>query len=519
MSALKSDELASFHARLASRGKGAKDWANTFTEVEYLSEGKFRATFLALPCFCKLPADIINPSWSKVGSVYIAGINVFLAEVNGTRVTIRVETSQAEWNPQIFLNGVEQICLSEPALIHVDPVNPNYHNNILEWDYGFCKRRLRLIEGAILEIYILDHHPDYKKGMVIKGECNKCGKCDFGCIHQNPDRTCSVYDKRKEMNLLDCIKYPDVDDLLANTAPPECSYWIEYQGEKVQPRDVELIIKSNMWNQGINFSRAMCSEGIMEVVGDEKRFSFNWRVDGKPRVWHYPLMIDDTLTVYSTASDDSIWNTNDPTWVGAHDAASGDAFRTGNWVDAGTYYDSRNLTYTCERAFLFFNTAPLGAEAAITSGVLSLYGNNKTQVDAGHADLHIVEGIQNDPLLLSDFGAQLAKTTSGGSITYAAFTVGAYNDLTLNATGRGWINKVGTTKFCFRVAGDINNSTPTGKYNDISFYANEQGVGFQPRLVVEYGTPSGGLKMIPSLKGHMGYDLKTRGGKARRRIF
>jgi hypothetical protein len=31
--------------------------------------------------------------------------------------------------------------------------------------------------------------------------------------------------------------------------------------------------------------------------------------------------------------------------------------------------------------------------------------------------------------------------------------------------------------------------------------------------------PAGGLRMIPSLKGHMGYDLKTRGGKARRRIF
>jgi len=29
----------------------------------------------------------------------------------------------------------------------------------------------------------------------------------------------------------------------------------------------------------------------------------------------------------------------------------------------------------------------------------------------------------------------------------------------------------------------------------------------------------GGLLLIPSLKGHMGYDLKTRGGKARRRMF
>lgn len=33
-----------FHAKLIAKGKGSKDWANAFTEVEYLGNGKFAAS-------------------------------------------------------------------------------------------------------------------------------------------------------------------------------------------------------------------------------------------------------------------------------------------------------------------------------------------------------------------------------------------------------------------------------------------------------------------------------------------
>lgn len=62
--------------------------------------------------------------------------------------------------------------------------------------------------------------------------------------------------------------------------------------------------------------------------------------------------------------------------------------------------------------------------------------------------------------------------------------------------------------------------------NDFTDFASEEDPtppNPPPTLYVEYTPPAppaaGGLRMIPSLKGHMGYDLKTRGGKARRRMF
>ena len=40
--------------------------------------------------------------------------------------------------------------------------------------------------------------------------------------------------------------------------------------------------------------------------------------------------------------------------------------------------------------------------------------------------------------------------------------VSGYNDITLNADGRSWINKTGTTKFCIRSSRDIDGNTPSG---------------------------------------------------------
>ena len=53
---------------------------------------------------------------------------------------------------------------------------------------------------------------------------------------------------------------------------------------------------------------------------------------------------------------------------------------------------------------------------------------------------------------------------------------------------------------------------PEGTTRDYSIYCNYTAA---PPVEVE----EGGLRMTLSLKGHMGYDLKTRGGKARRRTF
>ncbi len=111
-------------------------------------------------------------------------------------------------------------------------------------------------------------------------------------------------------------------------------------------------------------------------------------------------------------------------------------------------------------------------------------------------------------------------TLAGEALTAAVVYI-------LNIVGDG--NDVSDTYF-YQVAFDVNGAVasyrqvhnyaapvspwiiaPEGITKDYSIYVNYP---FVPEPAVE----EGGLRMTLSLKGHMGYDLKTRGGKARRRV-
>lgn len=442
-----------------------------------LKSNKRIAVFSASPRVTKDGKKII-PQWKKSpDGTYHADTNAFSASVESKRVNISKDGKASSWSPQVFLNGIEVLCDPKPLLID-DPDNKNYKRNILEWDYGFCKRQLRLAHGAILENYILTHHPDYKEGMVVKGECNRCGKCDAGCVFQNEDGTCSVYDKRKEMGYLDCIKYPDVDDLLANTAPAECSYWIEYQGQRFEPRNVELIIKSNLKGD-IKFNRPWCSEGVLQVVGDEKRFSFNWKIDDKPRVWHYPLIIDDSATFYSTTSDGIVGYTAVADWDTCHDALTGDyvndSVAGGQAAMVAEWY-ARYTWYNIYRSFFYFDTSSLGAGATVTAVTFSLYGAEKQE-----SDVCAMKGTQADPLTDADF-----DSFTGSEYGHVSWATEQYNNIVFNAQGRADIEIEGITKICAReYTHDYLDASPgTSPYRNGCYYAEETGTDKDPKLVV-----------------------------------
>lgn len=140
----------------------------------------------------------------------------------------------------------------------------------------------------------------------------------------------------------------------------------------------------------------------------------------------------------------------------AHGAANGDEVV----LAEGDVYNKTG--YVVGRSFLYFDTSSIGSGATILNATFSFYTNQQSEVNAGQTTLHIVEGVQDDVLALADFGDHLTKTTSGGSIAFAAIQDDTTNTIILNSTGRGWINKTGTTKLCLRLAGDIDNSTPTG---------------------------------------------------------
>ncbi len=112
-----------------------------------------------------MPIDV---GWDVQGNKFIEKNNLFKATVNGNNVELIVKNDQPDgrkkndkltFNAQLFLNGVEQTATG-PVLLPIDPVNSNYQNNVLEWDYGIAKRRLRLIEGKVLGSWVFASNPN-----------------------------------------------------------------------------------------------------------------------------------------------------------------------------------------------------------------------------------------------------------------------------------------------------------------------------------------------------------------------
>lgn len=112
----------------------------------------------------------IEVGWLYAEGKYYSKPNLFSAIIEGTQVQVTVlsdqptgvkENDRAVWQPQLFLNNIEQFPISsEPTLLKTDPVNPNYHQNVLEWDYGICKRRIRIIEGRFRERWLFVLNPN-----------------------------------------------------------------------------------------------------------------------------------------------------------------------------------------------------------------------------------------------------------------------------------------------------------------------------------------------------------------------
>lgn len=113
--------------------------------------------------------DKIEVGWVESGNEYLSKLNLFSATVKESRVTLACLYDQptgakagddVSYGPQLFLDEHEILPVSaQPILLNIDPVNANYSQNVLEWDYGICKRRLRLLEGRIHGYWVFDQNP------------------------------------------------------------------------------------------------------------------------------------------------------------------------------------------------------------------------------------------------------------------------------------------------------------------------------------------------------------------------
>lgn len=125
---------------------------------EGLLSVEYNAEVDSIPSY--LDGNPINCSWSYDGKAYLSGNNFFVATVTGTGVRIEQNGEYLDWNPKLFLNEVEEGVVSEePTLLEQDPINSYYSDNTLEWDYGICVRRARIIEGVFAETWVFREDP------------------------------------------------------------------------------------------------------------------------------------------------------------------------------------------------------------------------------------------------------------------------------------------------------------------------------------------------------------------------
>jgi hypothetical protein len=199
----------------------------------------------------------------------------------------------------------------------------------------------------------------------------------------------------------------------------------------------------------------------------------------------FPVVVDPTLTIYTSSNDGYIYTSN-PNYYTGRNASTGTVASSASTL----YIGQRKFgsTYFQYRGFVLFNTTALPSNSYVDTAVVSLYKNS----DYSTTDFSLT--IQNgqptylhNPLQSTDYNKN-DYSGNGGSFNTSGFGTG-YNSINLNSDGRGWLNKTGWTKLCLRSNKDINGTAPSGN-EFVIVYANEQGSGYQPKLVITYRNQS-----------------------------
>ena len=153
--------------------------------------------------------------------------------------------------------------------------------------------------------------------------------------------------------------------------------------------------------------------------------------------------------------------------------------------------------YSLHRGIFNFDTSVLGLWTQISSGICALwiYGKgNQLNLSDAHAAIGIVKVSPNstNTLIASDFNiSRWTFDRLASDILYSNISVNNYNQLTLNQTGRNYINKTGITSIGLAFGVDIDAGTPNWNGSDYKTYASirfadYEGTSYDPYLYLVY---------------------------------
>lgn len=196
----------------------------------------------------------------------------------------------------------------------------------------------------------------------------------------------------------------------------------------------------------------------------------------------YPITVDDSVE-FTSASDDGYLLKDGGDYDTTHDTTNADDVIDGitNFA-CGQAYDGED--YRIYRAALFFDTSSIPDDAEISEAVLSLYFESAG--DPTDSDYVVQQFTGNQPLQVSDYNA-VKYVGDLGSIDSDDVNENAYNNITLNETGIGIINKTGTTKLGLRSSRDIDDVAP-GEDDEAcaEIKSSESGSSTEPKLIITY---------------------------------
>ena len=359
------------------------------------------------------------------GKHYYAGANDFTATVKNKKVEVTYNNKKSQWEPSLsidFKNAKE--AKTEPTLLAVDPINENYRNNTLKWDYGNgITRYLRIIEGMLLEYYIVEEEPE-------------------GLLYiQNNHSKDDGFEWHRPMYAFDA--------------------------------DNKAITISETAEHNIILYEADAKERVVDAG------------KGTKESVKYPITIDPD-TSFTTSSSDGLVHAYDwDVYLIARNKAEAYVVNTSSTLMNVGQTGGAGYAYSVDRSCIYFNTSAFPDALTISAASLKLYVSN----DSSNTDFLItvqsgMPTYPHDPLVAGDYNYSL-YSGDGGSLTTAGISTAAYSTITLNATGRGWVNKTGYTKFMLRSSRDISGTAPTG-VELIRIWTYEKGAGYRPTLEVTY---------------------------------
>lgn len=175
-------------------------------------------------------------------------------------------------------------------------------------------------------------------------------------------------------------------------------------------------------------------------------------------------------------------------WNIAHDAGVADSILTNytspNFVQNAGSYLSAGL-YHIYRCFYFFDTTGVPADFKIGEARIRMVIKNLYWSTVVFPNIYAVQGIQNDPVVVADYGTHKNQTTILGAGDAYNFVEGAYQDIILNPAGIAAINKGGETKLCLRGQVDLEDYLSGSLYSNwLQPHDIRKGLGFEPYLML-----------------------------------